>query len=65
MALAIDIIYWRGPSNKVCHQLQSKKTNVRLYLPLILQQKALQVRYITSKREHGPCRRYNAWAWLE
>ena len=31
MALIIDAINRRGPSNKMCHQLQPKKTNVKLY----------------------------------
>ena len=36
---AIDIINRRGPSNKMRHHLQTKKTKVRLYYPLIEQQK--------------------------
>ena len=32
MTLAVDIMPGCGPSNKICHQLQSKKTKVRLYL---------------------------------
>ena len=44
IALAVDIIYRRGPSNKRRHQLQPKKTKVRLlvfyiaakdYLPVL------------------------------
>ena len=31
MALTIDIIDRRGPSYEMCHQLQPKKTKVRLY----------------------------------
>ena len=31
MALAIDVIDRRGPSNEMRHQLQPKKTKVRLY----------------------------------
>ena len=31
MALAVDVINRRGPSNKMRHQLQPKKTKVRLY----------------------------------
>ena len=57
MALAVDIMYgYSGPSNKTCHQLQPKKTKVRVYQLLILQQKASYVLYITNTTEHGPCR---------
>ena len=31
MALAVDVIDRRAPSNKMRHQLQSEKTKVRLY----------------------------------
>ena len=31
MALAVDVINRRGPSNEMHHQLQPKKTKVRLY----------------------------------
>ena len=31
IALAVDFIDRRGPSNKMQHQLQPKKTKVRLY----------------------------------
>jgi len=31
MALAVDVVNRRGPSNKMHHQLQPKKTEVRLY----------------------------------
>ena len=31
MALAVDVIDKRGPSNEMRHQLQPKKTKVRLY----------------------------------
>ena len=37
MALAVDVMLRRGPSNKMCTQLQPKKTKVRLYWPLIWQ----------------------------
>ena len=57
MTLAIDKIHGRGPSDKMRPQLQPKKTKVRLYQPLILQQKASYTLYITNKTEHGPCRR--------
>ena len=36
MALTIDVIYRRGPSNEMCHQLQPKKTKVRLYLDVYI-----------------------------
>ena len=35
MALAVDIMHGRDPSYKMRTQLQSKKTKVRLYQPLI------------------------------
>ena len=35
MALAINVIDRRGPSNKMRHQLQPKKTKVRLHYPFI------------------------------
>ena len=31
MALTINVIARRGPGNEMCHQLQPKKTKVRLY----------------------------------
>ena len=31
MALAVNVIDRCGPSNKMCHQLQPKKTKVMLY----------------------------------
>ena len=31
MALAVDVIDRRGPSNEMCCQLQPKKTKVTLY----------------------------------
>ena len=31
MALAVDVIDGRGPSNEMCHQLQPKKVKLRLY----------------------------------
>ena len=30
-SLAVDVINRHGPSNKMCHQLQARKTKVRLY----------------------------------
>ena len=48
MALAIDIIHGRGHRNKMDHQLQPKKTKVRLYQLLIMQQKVSFVVYITN-----------------
>ena len=48
MALAIDIIHGRGHRNKMDHQLQPKKTKVRLYQPLITQQKVSYVLYIAN-----------------
>ena len=50
-----------GPSNKIRHQLQPKKTEVRLYIAA----KGVISAYITNKTEHGPFRHYNAWAWPE
>ena len=63
MALAIDIMHERGPSNEMCPQLQPKTTKVRLYWLLIKHQKVYYVLYITNKLEHGPCHQYNAWMW--
>ena len=48
MALAIDIIHGRGHRNEMDHQLQPKKTKVRLYQLLITQQKVSYVVYITN-----------------
>ena len=31
LAFAVDKMHWRGPINEMRPQLQSKKTNVRLY----------------------------------
>ena len=53
MALAVDIMHEHGPSYKVRHQLQPKKTKVRLYLLLMLQQKVAYVLYITNKIERN------------
>ena len=36
MALAVDVIHRRGPNNLLHHQLQPKKTKVRLYQLFIL-----------------------------
>ena len=49
MALAINIMHGRGPSDEMYPQLQPKKTKIRY---LTLQQKALCVLYITKKMEH-------------
>ena len=49
MVLAVDVIDRRGPSNKMHHQLQSKKIKVRLYKPFILQQKTFYPPFITNK----------------
>ena len=65
MAVAANLMHGCGPSNEMRHQLQPKKTTVRLYWPLILQQKASFALYITSKTKDGPCHRYNAWMWCE
>ena len=46
-------------------QLQPKKTKIRLYYPIILQQKASNVLYITNKKEYGLCHQYNVWVWSE
>ena len=54
-----------GTSNETCHQLQPKKIKVRLYQPLILQQKVSYAHYITNKMEHDSCRQCNAWALPE
>ena len=54
MALAVDKMHGRGPSDKMSPWLQPKKTKVRLYQLLILQQKASYELYITNKTEHGP-----------
>ena len=54
IALAADIMHGHGPSNKMHHQLQPKKTQVRLYWSLIKQQQVSYALYITSKRENGP-----------
>ena len=37
MALAVDIMHRRGLSNEMCHQLQPRKTKVRLYVIVIAQ----------------------------
>ena len=52
MTLAADSIDRCGPSNEMHRQLQSKKTKVRLYQPLIQQQKVFHPMYITKKMEH-------------
>ena len=49
MTLAVDKIHGGGPSDKMRPQLQPKKTKVRLYQPLILQQKVSYALYITNK----------------
>ena len=51
IAIAIDIIDRRGPSNKMCRQLQAKKTKVRSYLPFIKLQKTFYPSFITNKTE--------------
>ena len=43
---------------KCVTSIQPKKTKLRLYYPLILQQKAPYALYITNKMEHGPCHQY-------
>ena len=52
MAFAIDIIHGHGLRYEMHRQLQLKKTEVRLCLLLIKQQKAFYVLHITSKTEH-------------
>ena len=53
MALAVDIKDRSGPSNKMHHQLQLKKTKIMLYKPLKQQQKASYALFLTNKMEHG------------
>ena len=55
MAFAVNIKDGRGPSNEERRQLQLKKTKVMCYKPLLKQQKAYYVLFITGKMEHGPC----------
>ena len=51
MALAIDIMYGCGPSNKMRPHLQPKKTKVRLIYSTKGVMRALHY-YITTKTEH-------------
>ena len=53
MALAINIMHGCNPSDEMCPQLQAEKTKVRLYLPLIKQQMASHVLYITNNTVNG------------
>ena len=51
------------PSGEMHPLVQAKKTKVRLHFVAV--NKAVNVTYvlyITNKKEHGPCCRYNAWA---
>ena len=52
MALAVDVINRRGPSNEIHHKLQLKKNKVTLYDPFIPQQKAFYQPFMTNKTEH-------------
>ena len=45
MALAVNVIDRRGPSNEMCRQLQPKKTKVRLCYPVI---------YVAARRFSRP-----------
>jgi len=49
VALVVDVIDRRGHSYEIRHQLQPKKTKVRLYMPFILQQKTFYPSFITNK----------------
>ena len=57
MALAVDFIDRRGPSSKMCHQLQPKKTKVMFYHPFtrILQQKTFYLPFIANKTKCVSC----------
>ena len=61
MALAIDIVHGHRPSNKMHSQLWRR----RLSLGFISPAKVVLALYITNKTEHGPCHRYDTWAWSE
>ena len=49
MVLVVDGIDRRGPSNEMRRQLQPKNIKVRLYWPLIQQQKMFYPPFITNK----------------
>ena len=59
MALAIDEMHGRGPSNEMHPQLQPKNVKVRLAA------KGVFVLFITKKMVHGLCGPYDTWAWLK
>ena len=52
IALVVDVIDRRGPSNEIRRQLQPKKTKVRLYYPLTWYQKIFYPPFITNKTKH-------------
>ena len=50
--ITIDLIHGHDHNNEMRPQLQPKKIKVRLYQPLMQQQNALHMLYITNKVYH-------------
>ena len=50
MSFAVDIMHGCGPSNKMHHQLQPKKINIKLYW-LLMQKKASHVPCTLSTKQ--------------
>ena len=55
MTLAVNIMHGHGPSNKIHHQLQAKKTNLRKAVLVVnIATKVFYALFIAKKTEHTP-----------